>query len=602
MRNLSFMVIGFSLFFTSCQKDDHEQKEQKSASSITEEKIDYNAFSKRVNTEKLTKSFLGKNKSLQDNARLSDYEGLLINTDEILVINNQGHITYTFNIKESGNYKDLINLVIDEKDNGEAEEKIIVYRNYLINNKQTDDVVVIKPENISNAVSRLVDITGALTCFRVVSVCNLGGEGHYSGHHDCTHGTSWYLNYIEVDCPPGNSGGIIHHIADTGDGADGSSGGSSFYYLQTPCSQSMPPQINQQSNVEQNSGILENGSENKTTTRPLMAISPLDAIDLTNEEQMILDMHPGLYSILNNYALANPDSEEVIKSVLQSLYNTALNDALNNTNQYETLLCGNSSQQPLHFISEGLNTLVNGGEVDFALQVIVDSSFEENDCVYGIYENAGLAPTFNNYLRNFNGEFSVAHLKLSVGTDGNHPEAHAVTYTPDNSLIELRFNPNKLDRPRLDVFRTFVHEIIHAEIFRKLLSCSELPHVNIDNYTQEQYTNLMINLSNNFPGLLDYYIRYSENEGNLSGFHHDMMAQHYIGIIVAALKEFDNNAHSDEFYTALAWVGLMGKGVINGTTGLPVEPTVAWQNVPQAQRLQILDIYETFKNSNTLCQ
>lgn len=79
-------MAGLSLFFTSCEKDYYEQKEQESASSVTEEKINYNTFSKRVKTGKLTNSFLSKNKSRQNNARIADYEGLFINTDEILVI------------------------------------------------------------------------------------------------------------------------------------------------------------------------------------------------------------------------------------------------------------------------------------------------------------------------------------------------------------------------------------------------------------------------------------------------------------------------------------------------------------------------------------
>ena len=55
-------------------------------------------------------------------------------------------------------------------------------------------------------------------------------------------------------------------------------------------------------------------------------------------------------------------------------------------------------------------------------------------------------------------------------------------------------------------------------------------------------------------------------------------------------------------YNALAWVGLIGDGPINNTTGLPTNPTIAWQNLPQSQRLQIIAIRNNFLNNNPPCQ
>jgi hypothetical protein len=69
------------------------------------------------------------------------------------------------------------------------------------------------------------------------------------------------------------------------------------------------------------------------------------------------------------------------------------------------------------------------------------------------------------------------------------------------------------------------------------------------------------------------------------------------------MQQFDNNQHTLEFYNALSWIGLMGSGIVDeNITGLPPQPTVAWGNIPQSERLKILTIYNNFKYTNPPCQ
>jgi coproporphyrinogen III oxidase len=80
------------------------------------------------------------------------------------------------------------------------------------------------------------------------------------------------------------------------------------------------------------------------------------------------------------------------------------------------------------------------------------------------------------------------------------------------------------------------------------------------------------------------------------------MDQHSRDIIIQVLKQYDNTG-TEEVYDALAWIGLMGNGVVDEIiTGLPPQPTVAWENTPQAERLNILKIYDNFKKTNSPCQ
>jgi len=114
------------------------------------------------------------------------------------------------------------------------------------------------------------------------------------------------------------------------------------------------------------------------------------------------------------------------------------------------------------------------------------------------------------------------------------------------------------------------------------MSCSGLPYVNYEVLGDPEWKAYIKILENNFPGLYDYFINWVVKKQNPSAMQHEMMAQHYRGIIVQALKEFDNNFHSEELYQSLAWVGLMN--------------TTAWNNLSQTEKNSILLIIANFEN------
>lgn len=242
------------------------------------------------------------------------------------------------------------------------------------------------------------------------------------------------------------------------------------------------------------------------------------------------------------------------------------------------------------------------------IQILLDQTFTNNDCLKGVYDELGGSPTFQQYLNNFDGDFSVAHLKLSAGVIFGMPYGYAYTYPPlENNIIEIKVNTNKLNRPNLDVARTLIHEMIHAEIFRKLLIAAETGNLNIDNWTQAQKVNYINNLKDNFNELYVYYFKYQWNipHGQQpSSPQHELMASNYRQTIIEVMKEYDNSL-SDEMYEALSWQGLMGEGNpddMDMTTGLPTVPTVAWSAVPQAERLNIINKIQDYKASNPPCQ
>ena len=125
---------------------------------------------------------------------------------------------------------------------------------------------------------------------------------------------------------------------------------------------------------------------------------------------------------------------------------------------YEACLLSGNSQEVCDCVEEG-------GNLDTCLdEVIVDETLKNNPCLFDVYTQLGKVSGFQYYLQNFDGDFSIANLRLSAGNVGSH----AITSPPENSLIEIEFDITILSTvPPLDVAGTFIHELIHAEILEK---------------------------------------------------------------------------------------------------------------------------------------
>lgn len=179
---------------------------------------------------------------------------------------------------------------------------------------------------------------------------------------------------------------------------------------------------------------------------------------------------------------------------------------------------------------------------------------------------------------------SIANLKLSVDNQFGisypiNQNAQAITLTPENYLINIILNndaslpSNIMKFPKIVSPIIFIHEMMHAEINRILLTCSKLPNVNTQNMTDEQWRIYLKNIQNDFPKLYKYYEQYQLNTTTPTEFQHEYMAEKYRNVIKQVLQQYDSNAHSEEFYNTLSWFGLKG--------------TAAWTNLSQVQRDQI---------------
>lgn len=195
--------------------------------------------------------------------------------------------------------------------------------------------------------------------------------------------------------------------------------------------------------------------------------------------------------------------------------------------------------------------------------------FKNNTKINGIYNQAKTASNFKQYLKNFEPTFSVAHLLFDIGetTQGNY----AVTSVPKDYWIKITFNQSVdwNNTPKIIIADTFMHEMIHAEIFRKLLSIGST-NGNIDVNKITQYLN-----NHNYPGLFDYYVERTVGGEN---WQHEAMGAHYVNIMVNFLKQLYNNKYTDVEYKTVVWMGLKG--------------TIAWNSLSQTERT----LYETTWN------
>lgn len=120
-----------------------------------------------------------------------------------------------------------------------------------------------------------------------------------------------------------------------------------------------------------------------------------------------------------------------------------------------------------------------------------------------------------------------------------------------------------------------MHEMIHAEMFRKLLTLAP-NNGNFDLNLVLQYLN-----NSNYSGMFDYYVRFTTPGTSVD---HEIMGAHYINIMVNFLKQVYGNKYTDTEYRAVAWLG----GGLKGT--------VAWNLLSTSEKTLLENTYQNNYN------
>lgn len=231
--------------------------------------------------------------------------------------------------------------------------------------------------------------------------------------------------------------------------------------------------------------------------------------------------------------------------------------------------------------------------------VILDPSFKNNPCLMDIYSKLGGSITFQNFLNKFDNNMSILDLKISVDNefkknqDASHWKSQAITLIPINNSIEIIFNNDMnlagriTNFPQLSIATNLIHEVIHAEINRELATASTNNNINPQQMTDSEWKSYLKNIKDDFAEMFKYYSKYVLNTNKPSDFQHQYMADKYRGVIIEALKQYDNNSHSEDYYDALAWNGLKN--------------TIAWNKLTPNQKTKILETIQTIYKNEKYC-
>ncbi|WP_019037863.1 hypothetical protein [Psychroflexus tropicus] len=249
------------------------------------------------------------------------------------------------------------------------------------------------------------------------------------------------------------------------------------------------------------------------------------------------------------------------------------------------------AQNFIHAVAETIEEVGSKGEVEVDFEDRIINNLEGKSLeVYNNLKN--LSSDFKNLIKKFEPTFPVSHLKFDLGDLGTArgqtiaPNSSPGTPNSPNYVITVRLNnntsPSGVDqRPELLVAKTIIHEVIHAEMYRKLLSVLDSGGT-ITGVTRQD---ILDALDGDFPGMYDYYRRHKN-------WQHQQMATHYRETLASALQEYDtgipvpDNQQPAQLYMDLSWEGLRYPNIDT------------WSNLSETEKERINDVIADYIANN----
>ena len=264
-----------------------------------------------------------------------------------------------------------------------------------------------------------------------------------------------------------------------------------------------------------------------------------------------------------------------------------------------------------------LSALAKNWEND---KITLTDAFKNDPCIMDIYNTMSELSVGYETLQNYIGGTPVAKLIFDIQdlSEGNNEGSNGISFvsgTYSNASVTITLNSKKLDRSKLSIARTLLHEMIHAELHGMVIEAGGYDHLQ----------NFAVNYQGDDPFLMiwEYYQEHGKYVADENpGWQHEYMADNYIKYIAEGLKKLHPELSSqrfidyvgekdvfgspwnwDDFFTALAWDGL--KGVTN-KDGIFIKYTESYQKDVIDKGLQnIYNFYSqdaTLESSTNKCQ
>lgn len=196
------------------------------------------------------------------------------------------------------------------------------------------------------------------------------------------------------------------------------------------------------------------------------------------------------------------------------------------------------SPETQEFVERALETLMEGGEVDYDDNVILSAEFKNNEKLKCVYDK--LAGDNSTLFRETIGAFidnPNANLIFTIGECSQTDDACTQdNYIDETGIITIVIEDTDLSP--VELAQLILHESIHAELAL---------------YVSEYESGINPNNRAQLFQLYQFYLESNVPEHHLD---HPYMTLNYINPLASALREFDNNSYPLDYYKSFAWDGL----------------------------------------------
>jgi hypothetical protein len=605
----TYLLLALLIFVISCEKEEDVPTHLEIPQEKMFDKISMDQFLSNINSNEKLESFsnlfdinISSSKTISNKNVQNNLDKAFILTDNIIKIKKEDFTTYTFTIFTQTENDEFYNLVLYANNNN------IIYKSHVLkytpSQKWLNDTEQHFSGNVELVNNNIFDVNnflnsksaidnkqnsadGCIVSVTSESVCSNGVSGHSAGSPGRSGGC--YANDFELiltaiygPCT-GSGGGDFDPDTDEETPTNGGGGGDDSTIVTAP---NKVPYTTQFKNFE--SGTLNTLERNyyqsdsnikNTIDRYLIQknFSSISKSDTKSSLSFGKDLNLNFAQF--NWAFINRNTTDF--SNLENYLNREI-----------------KTPEVEDFAKSAIDAINDDGKVDYE-EKIINSLKGKALCVYDKLVSSSQG--FKNSIQKFDPDFPVAHLRFDMGDIGNSkgktiaPNSNPTTANSPNYVITVRLNNNTTSngvdkRPNLLIVKTIAHEVIHAEMFRKLLSVLD----NGGNITGVTRQDVLDALDGNFPGMYDYFRRHKN-------WQHQQMATHYRETLARILQEYEtgiavpDNQQPSQLYMDLSWEGLIYEIGDNAI--------YTWTSLPENEKNRIKSVISNYieDNSNETC-